>query len=174
MINLKPNKSELLSQILRVDHAGECAAVYIYSGQFKFYKSDLIKHMMEEEQVHFEYFDKAIVENRVRPTLLLPLWKGISFGLGCLTSIMGKKASMALTIAVEETIDSHYAEQIEQLKNYPELESLKQKIEIFRQEELEHRDTGVEHEGQDMLGYRIFSKIVKKGCKIAIAISRHI
>lgn len=41
-----------------------------------------LKEMKEQEQEHLETFNKLIVEKRVRPTALLPLWNIAGFALG--------------------------------------------------------------------------------------------
>ena len=52
---------------------------------------------------------------RVRPTALEPLWRVAGYALGAATALMGEKAAMACTVAVEEVIDEHYAAQLERL-----------------------------------------------------------
>ena len=77
-------------------------------------------------------------------------------------------AAMACTVAVEEAIDEHYQEQENTL---PEGE-LKEVVKKFRQEELEHRDAGLEHGAADMKGYELFHGLVKTGCKAAIFLAK--
>ncbi len=172
--NLQSRKKSILRQMLRVDHAGEFAAMYIYAGQLKWKHSEEIQNMKNEEVVHYRYFDEKIKEYKVRPSALLVIWKFMAFFLGFVTSALGDKTAMACTIAVEEVIDKHYIKQLEELKKYPDLASIKEKIDIFRQEELDHRDTGIENHGHDAFGYSLLSIIIKNGCKIAIELSKHI
>ncbi|MES2677906.1 MAG: demethoxyubiquinone hydroxylase family protein [Pseudomonadota bacterium] len=179
MKNLNDQTQEQkLHQAIRVNHAGEYGAKQIYKGQlavFKFKKDqptvDLIEHMQEQEEVHFNYFNQKMVEQKVRPTLMQPLWQVAGFALGFITAAMGKKAAMACTVAVEEVIDEHYQEQLNNLEADAEL---KEKIEQFRQEELEHRDIGLAHHAEDLTIYKPLSFIIKNASKMAIAISTKI
>ena len=105
------------NRMIRVDHAGEYGAVRIYEGQLAVLEARTgsrdaaatIRKMAQQEQHHLETFDKLIVERRVRPTALEPIWRIAGFALGAATALMGEKAAMACTAAVEEVIDEHYA-----------------------------------------------------------------
>ena len=167
---------EDIDAILRVDHAGETAAAKIYDGQLAILKytsvGPTIQHMKDQEQEHLDTFNKLLIENDTRPTALLPIWNVMGFGLGMASAIMGKKAAMACTIAVEEVIGEHYAKQAEALdENLPELKATLIK---FRDEELDHLETGVEHDGRQAPGYEIMKTIVQFGCRTAIKISEKI
>ena len=171
--NLSKNQ---IDSILRVDHAGETAAAKIYDGQLAVLKNTpvgpTIQHMKDQEQEHLDTFNHLLVENDTRPTVLLPLWNVMGFGLGVASAIMGEKAAMACTIAVEEVIGEHYAKQVEVLDD--EHNELKSKLMKFRDEELEHLETGVEHDGENAPGYPIMKTIVQFGCRTAIKISEKI
>ena len=111
---------EVLEEIIRVDHAGEYGATKIYDGQIAIFgKSSklgkTIQHMADQEQEHIDKFNELILEHRVRPTALLPLWNVAGFALGASTALMGEKAAMACTVAVEKVIGEHYQEQLDLL-----------------------------------------------------------
>ena len=166
----------LVERVVRVDHAGEYGAKRIYEGQLavlgRTSKADLLRHMKDQEQVHLDTFRALVAERRVRPTALLPLWHVAGYALGALTAAMGEATAMACTVAVEEAIDEHYAAQHAAL---PEEEAeLKGIIARFRQEELEHRDIGLEHGAEQAPAYRLFSAVIKAGCKAAIRASERI
>ena len=67
--------------------------------------------MADQEQEHIDKFNELLIEKRVRPTVLLPLWNVAGFALGAGTALMGEKAAMACTVAVEKVIGEHYREQ---------------------------------------------------------------
>ena len=117
-MNKDINKKNLDS-ILRVDHAGETAAAKIYDGQLAILKDTpvgpTIQHMKDQEEEHLDTFNRLLVENDTRPTALLPFWNVMGYGLGVASALMGEKAAMACTIAVEEVIGEHYAKQAETL-----------------------------------------------------------
>ena len=165
--------SEATQRYIRVDHAGEYGAERIYTGQLAVLgrgpKGDLLRHMLAQETVHKETFERLIAERGVRPTAMLPFWHVAGFALGALTAALGEKAAMACTVAVEETIDAHYAAQRDALG--ADETALKATIETFRQEELEHRDIGFEHGAEQAPAYKLLTGLIKLGCKAAIRIS---
>ncbi|MBP7710146.1 MAG: demethoxyubiquinone hydroxylase family protein [Rickettsiales bacterium] len=182
--------SKKLEEIIRVDHAGEMGAKVIYKGQMaalKLKKDDetlqLVKHMKEQEDVHFDYFNSAIKTQKFRPTVMQPIWKVGGFALGFFTALASKKAAMTCTTAVEEVIDEHYQEQLVALtkeekfldeNQQKEVSELKEKIEKFRQEELEHRDIGYEHKAAELTYFTPLSAFIKGATRFAIAVSKKI
>ena len=167
----------ILEEIIRVDHAGEYGATRIYDGQIAVFGKNskigkTIQHMADQEQEHIETFQKLIVNNRVRPSALLPIWNVAGYTLGAATAMMGKKAAMACTVAVEKVIGEHYHEQQSLLEN--DQKTLKKIIKKFEADELEHHDIGIAHDAEKTPGYKILSKIIEMGCKTAIAVSKKI
>ncbi|MEQ8193904.1 MAG: demethoxyubiquinone hydroxylase family protein, partial [Rhodospirillales bacterium] len=116
-----------------------------------------------------ERFNQLIAEKRVRPTALLPVWHAAGFALGAATALLGEKAAMACTVAVEEVIDEHYAGQVARLGEQDK--ELKDTFEEFRREELEHRDAGLEHGAEEAPGYEALSAAIKAGSRVAIWLS---
>ena len=166
----------LVDRVLRVDQAGEYGARRIYEGQLAVLRGSAseatIAHMYEQEKRHLETFDRLVVERRARPTALQPLWHVAGFALGAGTAMLGERAAMACTVAVEEVIDQHYAGQDAALgEEEPEL---KETIRRFRAEELEHRDIGLDHEAEQAPGYRLLSAAIKGGSRLAIWLSERI
>ncbi len=170
------NARQLVERMIRVDHAGEYGAARIYEGQLSVLgrapSADVIRDMAAEERRHLETFERLIVERRVRPTALTPLWHAAGYLLGAGTALMGERAAMACTVAVEEVIDEHYDRQARQLGD-DEVE-LKAVIEEFRADELEHRDIGRAHGGERTPGYGLLSAAIKGGSRLAIWLSERI
>jgi ubiquinone biosynthesis monooxygenase Coq7 len=171
-----PTPRAALARMIRVDHAGEFGAARIYSGQLAVLgrgpKGDLLRHMKEQEQRHLDTFSALVADRRVRPTALLPFWHVAGFALGAITAAMGTRAAMACTVAVEETIDEHYSAQAAELGE--DEAELRDTIEEFRAEELEHRDIGLENGAEQAFAYRLLTKVIKTGCKVAIAVSERL
>ena len=170
-------EKQLIDEIIRVDHAGEYGATKIYAGQLAIFGNNskigkTIKHMADQEKKHIDTFNKLIIERRVRPTALMPLWNLTGFVLGATTALLGKKAAMACTVAVEDVIGKHYQKQAEQLGTKEPM--LKKILLEFRDDELEHHDIGLENDAEKTTGYNILTKIIKTGCKTAIEISKKI
>jgi ubiquinone biosynthesis monooxygenase Coq7 len=171
-----PTPREFVARTIRVDHAGEYGARRIYEGQLAVLGrtrfGPILQHMKDQEQVHLDYFSRAIGKRRVRPTALLPIWHVAGFVLGAGTALLGHRAAMACTVAVEEAIDEHYAAQAEALGE--DEAELKGTIERFRAEELEHRDIGLENEAELAPAYRLLSAAIKAGCKVAIKVAERV
>ncbi|MDE1148641.1 MAG: demethoxyubiquinone hydroxylase family protein [Azospirillaceae bacterium] len=165
-----------LRRVIRVDQAGEYGAARIYAGQLsvlgKTPIGPTIRHMEEQEQVHLDTFNQLMVERRVRPTALQPLWKVLGYALGAGTALMGERAAMACTVAVEEVIDAHYAAQAERLG--PGEADLKATIEKFRAEEVEHRDIGIANEAELTTGYPVLYTLIKAGTRAVIWVAERI
>ena len=175
----KINKKRV-EEFIRVDHAGERGAVKIYEGQLlalnTFVKDENLKRTIEEmkvhEKEHCEFFENEIKKRNIQPTKFLPLWDLLGVGLGFGSTLLGKRAAMLCTASVEEVIDKHYLNQINQLG--PEEKDLKKKITKFRDDELNHRNIAYEKGASKKGIYSIMDKIIKTGSKIAINISEKI
>ena len=171
------SKEELIARIIRVNQAGEYGAKRIYEGQLSVLGGSedeaLLRDMAETEDVHLETFNKLLVERKVRPTLLSPLWHFAGFALGAGTAIMGREAAMACTVAVEEVIEEHYANQAAQLslEDEPELLAI---IEKFRQEEIDHKETALNEGAEKAPGYPVLASVVKSSSRLAIWLSERI
>ena len=170
-----------LEEMIRVDHAGEHGAVRIYDGQLAVFDkipsmektAALIRHMAEQEEEHLTHFDGLIVERNIRPTAFGPLWDIAGFTLGAVTALMGEKAAMACTAAVETEIDAHYAAQLDELENGAD-DDLRTMIEKFRADEVAHRDTAMANGAEETPGYEVMSKLIRFGCRVAIRASEKI
>ena len=169
-----------VDEFIRVDHAGERGEVKIYEGQLlalnTLVKDENLKKTIEEMKVHeiehCKFFEKEIKKRNIRPTKFLPLWDLLGVGLGFGSTLLGKKAAMLCTASVEEVIDEHYLNQINQLG--PEEKELKKKITKFREDELHHKDIAYEKGATKKGVYSVMDKIIKTGSKIAINISEKI
>ena len=162
--------------MIRVNYAGEYAANLIYQAQENFIKDPNIKaqiiEMKEQELEHLNYFEEELKKRNIRPSLLMPVWHVVSYALGSVTAIAGKETAMACTIAVEEAITEHYEQQLKNLDD-SELE-LKKKIQKFKDDEDEHRETAIEHNGRSAPFYGLISNVIKFGSKAAIEIAKKI
>ena len=179
LIMQKTNKKKL-EEFIRVDHAGERGAIKIYEGQLlalnTIYKDNQLKETIEEmrehEREHCDYFENEIKKREIKPTKFLPLWDLLGVGLGFGTTLLGKKAAMLCTASVEEVIDKHYQDQINQIKD--DEKELRDKIIKFREDELHHKDIAYEKGASKEGFYSILDKVIKTGSKIAINISEKI
>ena len=177
---MKKTDQKILEEIIRVDHAGERGAIKIYEGQLlalSTIKQDqnlkkIIEEMKEHEKEHLEYFEKEIQKRKMKPTYLLPLWDlmGVSLGFG--SALLGKKATLLCTASVEEVIENHYENQLGKIGE--DEKDLKTKIEKFKGDEVNHKNTAYESGASRTGIYSIMDKIIRTGSKIAITISEKI
>jgi len=168
------------AEILRVDHAGEYAAVYIYRAQKAVFEGRAGKaaiaadmdEMQGQEAVHLARFNALLKAEGVRPTVMTPVWRLAAMALGAGTALISEKAAHACTEAVEDVIEKHYAEQIAELSDRDP--ALAAELAVFRDEELAHHDHAVEHGAREAPAYRLLSAVIKAGCRAAIKVSERI
>lgn len=119
----------MMDEMIRVNHAGELGADRIYAGQMavlgKGPMGPTIQHMWDQERDHRIEFEKLINDYRVRPTVMTPFWNVAGFALGAGTALMGDKAAMACTVAVETVIVEHYNDQLRQLMEDPKTDKVR-------------------------------------------------
>lgn len=170
------SKEQLLDRMIRVDQAGEYGAVRIYQGQLAVLgngpKGKTIAHMKEQEDVHLKTFSDMVSERNVRPTAMMPIWHVAGFMLGAGTALLGEKAAMACTVAVEEVIDEHYQKQIKSLGDDEAI--LRETCEKFRAEEIEHRDIGYANGAADAPGFPVLSGAIRTTTRFAIWLSERV
>ena len=177
---MKKTNKKKIEEFIRVDHAGERGAIKIYEGQLLALNTvckdeklkETIKKMKLHEKEHLDFFEEEIKKRNINPTKFLPLWDLLGIGLGFGSTLLGKKAAMLCTASVEEVIDEHYQNQINQINN--DEKKLKEKIIKFREDELNHKDIAYE-EGATKKGiYSVLDKVIKIGSKVAISISEKV
>ena len=169
-----------IAEMLRVDHAGEYGAVQIYRGQRAVFDAvprlgraaRLVAEMEAGEAAHLETFDRLLAERGVRPTLLSPLWNVAGYALGAATALMGEKAAMACTSAVEEAIEKHYAEQAEEIAVADP--DLAQTLVAFREDELGHKRAAEAEGAAEAPGFPALRALIGAGCRLAIRLSEKI
>lgn len=165
------------ARMLRVDQAGEYGATRIYAGQLAVMGNRAphageIAHMAEQEAVHRAKFDALLAERGVRPTALQPLWSVAGYALGAATALIGPKAAMACTAAVETEIDRHYTQQLEELGDSdPELADM---IREFRDDERAHKEAALAAGAEQAPGYPLLSGAIRLGCRLAIRLSERV
>lgn len=124
-----------IDEIIRINHAGELGADRIYAGQYavlgKTSVGPTVQHMWDQEKKHRQEFERLIQEYRVRPTVMMPIWNVAGFALGAGTALLGEKAAMACTVAVETVIVEHYNDQLRRIMESPNVDKVNGYILIF-------------------------------------------
>lgn len=190
--SLSPEQRQFLDRALRVNQAGELAAVLIYSAQTPpIVRShpqlrDLMKHMYDQEAGHFKTFNELLAKHRIRPTVMYPIWKVAATTLGWSTAVMGREVAMACTEAVETEIGEHYNNQVRVLLEWAkdleakgelvsdEMKELLGTLRRIRDEELEHLDHAVENDAKEANPYELLTGVIRGGCRAAIWISERV
>ncbi|KAF2449424.1 ubiquinone biosynthesis protein CAT5 [Karstenula rhodostoma CBS 690.94] len=189
---LSQEQHDFLDSALRVNQAGELAAVLIYAAQTPPllrahpHLKGLMKHMHDQEVGHFRYFNSILAKHRIRPTAMYPVWHAAATVLGWGTAVIGKEAAMACTEAVETEIGTHYNEQVRVLLDWAdkleargetlgeELTVLIEELRRIRDEELEHLDHAVENDSKEAKPYELLTNVIRGGCRTAIWISEKV
>ena len=173
-----------IGAMIRVDQAGELGAKGIYAGQMAVLKDQpcapLLAEMAAQEAAHLAKFDALVVERGVRPSILSPLWRAAGYGIGVGSALLGARAAMAVTVAVEEVIEQHYQEQLDALDEIEADEGiaeLRACVAEFRADELAHRDLAqkemaLKKGAKEAPAYQILSRSVKAGTRLAIGLAK--
>lgn len=171
-----PAPAAEVARMVRVDHAGEFGATRIYEGQLAVLgrgrAAALIREMGEREKRHLSLFEDLLRTRRVRPTVLHPLWSAAGFALGAATALLGHRAAMACTVAVEEVIDAHYRDQAERLADTEP--ALVETILFCRADELAHRDIALAEGAEGAPLYDPLTAAIKTASRLAIWLSTRI
>jgi 3-demethoxyubiquinol 3-hydroxylase len=171
-----PSVKDRMARVIRVNHAGEYGARRIYEGQIAILgpkaAGGLLQEMLDQEIHHLKTFETEMRTRHVRPTALHPLWHVLGFALGAGTALLGEKAAMACTVAVEEVIEDHYEQQLQTLPGGEE--SLGKTIRQFQADEVHHRDIGLDCGAEQAPAYQILTGVIRRGTKAAIWLSERI
>jgi 3-demethoxyubiquinol 3-hydroxylase len=176
-LNLPGDRASRVAAMIRVDQAGEYGARRIYAGQLAVMGDRApvareIARMQQQEQRHLDWFDAELLRRGVRPTVLQPVWHVAGFALGAATALLGPRAAMACTVAVETEIDRHYQHQRDELGDREP--ALSAAIAEFQGEEAEHRETARAHGAESTPGYGLLSAVIRAGCRVAIATAKRL
>lgn len=178
---LARRRRDIYEKMIRVDLAGELGADRIYWGQMAVLRDNpkvgpVIQEMWNQEKKHLQQFEYLALKHRAPRSLLTPLWNIGAFAMGAGSALLGPRAAMACTVAVETVITEHYDAQIRQLlKDDPKLhEDLLKIISQFRDEEQHHHDTGIAHEAEQAPAYKLLTKVIEQICRTAIKVAEKV
>ena len=97
--------------LMRVNHSGEVCAQALYRGQALTAELNDVKEKMNEaaseELDHLAWCNKRLEELNQRPSILNPLWYGMSFTLGAIAGLAGDKWSLGFVEETEEQVIKH-------------------------------------------------------------------
>lgn len=149
---LSINEARHVAGLMRVNHSGEVAAQALYHGQALTAKLPTVRQQMQqaaiEEQDHLAWCEQRLNELNSYPSLLNPVWYGLSFTMGAIAGIAGDQYSLGFVAETERQVSLHLEQHIQQLPIQDE-----RSYRILNQmniDELHHKDTAVEAGGVEL------------------------
>ena len=105
--------------LMRVNHTGEVCAQALYQGQAMTARLPTVREEMQqaaaEEVDHLVWCEERLRQLDSRPSVLNPIWYGLSFSLGALAGAVGDAVSLGFVAATEERVCTHLREHLRQL-----------------------------------------------------------
>ncbi|MFL0796088.1 MAG: 2-polyprenyl-3-methyl-6-methoxy-1,4-benzoquinone monooxygenase [Cellvibrionaceae bacterium] len=105
--------------LMRVNHSGEVCAQALYMGQALTAKLPEIRKEMEvaadEEIDHLAWCEQRLTDLGYRPSLLNPVWYGLSFGIGAGAGLISDKVSLGFVAATEDQVCLHLESHLQSL-----------------------------------------------------------
>ncbi len=149
---LSVSETRHVAGLMRVNHSGEVCAQALYHGQALTAKLPNVRKEMQqaaiEEQDHLAWCEDRLKELNSLPSLLNPIWYGLSFGMGALAGIAGDKYSLGFVAETERQVSLHLEHHIQQL---PAQDHRSRKIlQQMNVDELHHRDTALKAGGVEL------------------------
>lgn len=112
-----------LAWMLKVDHAGEHGAIQIYAAQIAVARwrcpqlIDFLNDTIEHERQHRSRFAELMHARDIPICPLAAFWAFGGFLLGAATALIGDRAVLVCTRAVEDKVHRHLADQVRYLQN---------------------------------------------------------
>lgn len=105
--------------LMRINHTGEVCAQALYQGQSLTARLPEVRKTMEqaadEEIDHLNWCEQRLQELNSQPSLLNPLWYGMSYVLGALAGLAGDKWSLGFVAETERQVCLHLDEHLQKL-----------------------------------------------------------
>ncbi|MEQ8955393.1 MAG: 2-polyprenyl-3-methyl-6-methoxy-1,4-benzoquinone monooxygenase [Gammaproteobacteria bacterium] len=129
--------------LMRINHTGEVCAQALYNGQAATAKLDRVRSAMEqaaaEEVDHLAWCEQRLQQLGSRPSLLNPLFYGLSYGVGAAAGLLGDRWSLGFVAETEKQVCEHLEDHLGQLP--PQDEKSRAILETMLVEEKQHGDS---------------------------------
>jgi len=168
-VALEDAEAKHVCGLMRINHTGEVCAQALYQGQALTAKLPQVRQAMEraaEEEIdHLAWCEQRIRELGGRPSLLNPLFYGLSFGIGAAAGLVSDRVSLGFVAATEDQVVKHLDHHLAQL---PHGDGRSQAIlEQMREDELQHATTALDAGGLRFpapvkAGMSLLSKVMTK------------
>lgn len=155
--------------LMRINHTGEVCAQALYQGQALTAKlpevRQAMEHAAEEEIDHLVWCEQRIRELGSRPSVLNPLFYGLSFGVGAMAGLISDRVSLGFVAATEDQVCKHLDEHLHQIP--PQDAKSRAILEQMRLDEEHHSTTALEAGGLRFpapvkFGMTLLSKVMTK------------
>ena len=166
---LSGSERKHIAGLMRINHTGEVCAQALYAGQALTAKSHetmaSMKHAAAEEVDHLAWCDERLTQLDSRPSLLNPIFYGLSFALGAAAGLAGDKWSLGFVAETERQVEEHLQNHLQEIP-----ESDQKTAAIIKQmivDEQQHGDTAKAAGGKDLpnaiqLAMKTMAKVMKK------------
>lgn len=158
-----------IAGLMRINHTGEVCAQALYQGQALTARlprvREAMEHAADEEIDHLAWCEQRIRQLGSHPSVLNPLFYGLSFGVGAVAGLVSDRVSLGFVAATEDQVVKHLDEHLQQI---PEQDAKSRAIlEQMRSDELEHANSaldagGVRFPAPVKLGMTLLSKVMTK------------
>lgn len=116
---LSEEDSQHAAGLMRVNHTGEVCAQALYDGQAATARTPDVQEALsqagDEEVDHLVWCEQRLADLDARPSVLNPLFYGLSWGLGAVTGLLGDRTSLAFVEATEDQVVKHLDRHLESL-----------------------------------------------------------
>ncbi len=155
--------------LMRINHTGEVCAQALYQGQALTAKLPDVREEMEqaaqEEVDHLSWCDERLQQLNSQPSLLNPVFYGLSFSMGAAAGVISDKVSLGFVAATEELVCSHLEKHLEEL---PEGDTKSRAIVTqMLDDEARHQQMALDAGGSEFpapvkMGMKLMSKVMTK------------
>lgn len=166
---LDARQTRHIAGLMRINHTGEVCAQALYQGQALTARlprvREAMEHAADEEIDHLAWCEQRIRQLGSHPSVLNPLFYGLSFGVGAVAGLVSDRVSLGFVAATEDQVVKHLDEHLQQI---PEQDAKSRAIlEQMRSDELEHANSaldagGVRFPAPVKLGMTLLSKVMTK------------
>ncbi|WPC04661.1 2-polyprenyl-3-methyl-6-methoxy-1,4-benzoquinone monooxygenase [Pseudomonas benzenivorans] len=166
---LDAEQARHIAGLMRINHTGEVCAQALYQGQALTAKLPEVRaameHAADEEIDHLAWCEQRIRQLGSQPSVLNPLFYGLSFGVGAVAGLISDRVSLGFVAATEDQVVKHLDEHLQQLP--PADEKSRAILEQMREDEAQHATSALEAGGLRFpapvkLGMTLLSKVMTK------------
>ncbi len=116
---LDERQAQHVAGLMRINHTGEVCAQALYQGQALTAKLPQVRQAMEhaadEEIDHLAWCEQRIRQLGSQPSILNPLFYGLSFGVGAAAGLISDKVSLGFVAATEDQVVKHLDDHLQQI-----------------------------------------------------------